>query len=131
MSTEPRHRVYRKTLSEWIALGPGSLDIDATALFHFIPTGERDFGLNGAELEDFVRRYIAALLDAGAIPVKSGKGTACDWVPSRQYGTEKGEIIDNVVKAWHSIGNDPIELAWLGIWFARPDPKRPRFVKMD
>ena len=130
MIDEPRDRHYGTPMSEWIALVPGELPLDAVGLFQIVPDGRDGFGLKDAALTDFVRRCIHALLDAGAIPVRGGKGTDYDWLPQRQYGVTKDEITESIIREWLAMPDDPLVLCGEGVWFARPRPGT-KHVKLD
>ncbi|KAB2823602.1 MAG: hypothetical protein F9K51_07420 [Candidatus Dadabacteria bacterium] len=130
MIVEKKHKIYGRTMSEWISLVPGELDVDAVGLWQIVPAGIDGFGLEGEELTEYVRRNLMALLEAGAIPVRGGKSTGYDWVAQHHYGKTKEEIIENIIREWLNMGNDPKIL--IGeVWFARPDPRFPKHVKMD
>ena len=130
MTDDPRHKLYGTPLSEWIALIPGELPRDAVGLFQIVPAGRDGFGLKGAALTDFVRRGIHALLDAGAVPVRGGKGTGYEWLAQKQYGTAKEEITEAIIREWLALPDDPLVLCGDGVWFARPEPGT-KYVKLD
>ncbi|MFX8929931.1 hypothetical protein ABTN05_19390, partial [Acinetobacter baumannii] len=79
----------------------------------------------------FVRRAIHALLDAGAVPVRGGRGTGYDWVAQKQYGTERNKITEAVIREWLMMPDEPVAFFGQCVWFARPDPAFPRHVKLD
>jgi hypothetical protein len=118
MTNEPRDNVYGHTMSEWIALIPGDLPYDAISLWHVSVAGEHRFNLTGPELANFIQRGIAALLDAGAIPVKSGKGTPFDWIALHQYGHDKEVIAPAIMTEWEASPKDENYL--FSIWFTLP-----------
>ena len=130
MNGERRHKLYGRPISEWIALTPGDLDQDATGLWVIVSDGRNGFELEGEELEKFVRRSIRALLEAGAVPVRGGKGTGYEWVAQHHYGNTHDEIIETIIREWLRLGNDLKTLVGEA-WFARPDPKFPKYVKTD
>jgi hypothetical protein len=109
---------------------PDELPYDAVGLWQIVPEGRSRFHLTGSDLVDFVRGGIHALLDAGAVPVRFGGGTGFNWVAQKQYGTEKVEITEAVIKEWLALPVDPVVLFSQAVWFARPDPDS-RFVKID
>ncbi len=131
MIDEPRHKDYGTTLSEWIVLIPGELPVDAVGLWQVVPAGRDGFGLEGDALVDFVRRAIHALLDAGAVPVRGGKGTGYEWLAQKQYGTTRDEITEAVIQEWLALPDDPLVLCGQGVWFARPDLSFEKYVKLD
>lgn len=128
MTSEPRHRTYGTPMSEWISL-VGDLDRDATGVWQLVPDGRDGFGLQGDELIDFVRRSIHALLEAGAIPVRGGVDTEYVWIPLKQYGSTNEDICEAVIAEWLREAHDPSLL--YKVWFARPNPALPKFVKLD
>lgn len=130
MIVEPVHEDYGIPMSEWISLIPNELPRDAVGMFQIVPDGRDGFHLAGRELEDFVRRAIHGLLDAGAIPVRGGKNTAFSWVAQRQYGSNRDEITEAIIAEWLAMPDDPLILCGEGVWFARPIPGK-RFVKLD
>ena len=130
MTNEPRHANYNSTISEWIALIPGELPVDAVGLWQIVPAGRDEFGLTGPALADFVRRGILALLDAGAVPVRHEPGSEYDWSRQPQYGTGRDEIANAIMTEWKSMPDDPLALCGQGVWFARPRPGT-KYVKLD
>ncbi|WP_144061233.1 hypothetical protein [Hyphomicrobium denitrificans] len=65
------------------------------------------------------------------MPVRHIPGSAYEWTRQAQYGTGREEIADAIVREWQSVPDDPMELVGQCPWFARPDPKFPKYVKMD
>lgn len=131
MIVEPRNKYYGETMSEAISLVSGELPIDAVGMWQIVPKGRDGFDLTGDALVDFIRKCIHALLAAGAVPVRGGKGTGYEWVAQTQYGTTKEEITENVIREWQAMPDDPLVLCGDGVWFARPDPAFPKYVKLD
>ena len=130
MTSEPRHRTYGYTASEAISFFPGELPIDAVGLWQIVPSGRDGFGLRGAVLDDFVRRGILALLNAGAVPVRHIPGSAYEWDIQRQYGTTHAEIASAILAEWHAMPDDPLVLCGEGVRFARARPGT-KYVKLD
>lgn len=101
-----------ETVQTYIELTPNELERDYVGLFEIIGEGKRSFSLSGPDLEEFTRRALAAVLDRGAVPV-SGPN------PDRElsYGTERNEIIDNIVKYWlYESDRDPdVGDVWFGV----------------
>ena len=127
MTSEPRDNTYGRTMSEWISLIPGELPRDAVSFRQILSGGELYFELTGAALVDFIRRAISGLLDAGAVPVKGGKGTGYEWVIKSNYGSGRDEIIDSIISEWQANKED--EMYPWGLWFARPLPGK-KYVKL-
>ena len=105
-------------MSEWIALVPGDLPNDAISLWHVAAAGEHRFYLKGSDLTEYLRRNLVALIDAGAIPVKSGKGTPYEWIALHQYGQVKDTIVSSIIAEWEASKKDADFL--FSIWFALP-----------
>lgn len=131
MTHEVRDKFYGQTISEVVSLIPGELSIDAVGLWQIVPKGRDGFNLTGDALVDFVRKCIQALLDAGAVPVRGGQDTGYEWVAEKQYGTDNDEVTENVIQEWLAMPDDPQALCGDGVWFARPDPAFPKYVKLD
>src|SRR5829696_6512754 len=119
MSAERKDPWFGHTASEWIALTPGDLTIDAVGLWEIVPFGREGFGLQGADLVDFVRRSLYALVEAGAKPVIGGGGTDYYWIVQPQYGTGNAEIVENVIAEWLASGGGDPDPG--GLWFALPE----------
>ena len=104
MTAESRDRYYGQTVSEHVALVPGELPHDAVGLWQIIPFGRDAFGFEGAQLIDYVRRCLYALVERGAKPVIGGGGTDYFWIYQPQYGTTNTEIVENVIAEWLACG---------------------------
>ncbi|MBI4275949.1 MAG: hypothetical protein HY659_14740 [Rhizobiales bacterium] len=119
MNQEARHRVYGTPMSEWIARVPNEMPRDAVGLWQIVPAGRRGFGLDGADLVDFVRRCLHALVEHGAKPVIGGGGTNYEWIYQPQYGQSNSEIVENVIAEWLASGGGDTDPG--GLWFALPE----------
>ena len=118
MSREPRHIVFGRPMSEWIARSPGSLNDLPVGMWEIVNDGRTGFGLEGEALTDFVRRSIYALIDAGAKPVAGGNKPN-QWELQVQYGSNRWEIAQAVVDEWLRQGA-PTPEPWTGLWFGLP-----------
>ncbi|WP_342362832.1 hypothetical protein [Terrarubrum flagellatum] len=116
MIGERREKFDGQTVDEKIAGHINELENDGIAVGEIVGMGCDDFEFTGEELIDFVRRWITAMLEAGAKPVIGGGGTRYDWIEQPQYGSTTKEIVDNVVAEWLAKG-DPDHG---GLWFASP-----------
>lgn len=130
-TSEPRHRSTGETLSEVISQYPNELDRDAVGVWHIVPGGIVDFGFSGAELADYLRRAIYALLDAGAVPVMHEPGSGYEWIHQKRYGATREEIAEAIVREWEPVPNDSYSMIDHCPWFARPNPDFPNYVKLD
>lgn len=119
------------TIDEWISAFPKELPRDAIGVYEIVVAGRDDLKLGDASLSDFVLQGILALLDAGAVPVRFGGGSGFDWVRQKQYGIDPDQVAQAIIKEWLAMRVDPLVLYGEGVWFARPNPDRPRFVKLD
>lgn len=110
---EPRHSIYGTTLTDWIAQVPAELKADAVGLFQPVVAGTEGFGLDGIQLDDFVRRCIVALLDAGAVPT-----IALDnrWPRAPGYNGSSEEIASQIVGQWR---RGEIRADHDGLWFVK------------
>lgn len=117
MMNEPRDKDDGETISEYLAGFTEELAIDAVGLWQIVPAGRDGFGLSGAELVDFVRRGVGALLAKGARPVVGSADEERNWTLVN-YGNTAEEICDAVISEWLKTGRDPN----VGdVWFALPD----------
>jgi hypothetical protein len=118
MNEEPRHRYGGETMSEYVVQVANELPIDAVGMWQIVPGGRHGFGIEGEALTDYVSRCIAELLSRGAVPVVGGglEGEH-EWIAQPQYGSEPGEIIENVVREWLANGAKDEDPG--GLWFAR------------
>ncbi|PZR36846.1 hypothetical protein [Caulobacter segnis] len=115
---EPFHRSFGYSIQDSIDGLLNELEIDAVGMWQIVPKGRVDFGLEGSELADFVRRHVSALVYAGALPqmIKFCDGQK-QWVPDPKYGTDREGIIERVMNEWLA---DPIDPDVGGLWFQTP-----------
>lgn len=116
MNNEPVNKYFGTPMSEWIARVPNELGVDAVGLWQIIPVGADHFGLSGAELEDFSRRCIVALLEKGAVPVRPAPSPIF-WEPDSAYQGSHEDIARQVVDEWKSNRLVPDHD---GLWFCLP-----------
>ena len=128
-----RHAETGDPLNDFVLLYPNELDQDAVGIWQIVPDAEHAFGLSGDDLFEYVRRAVVALLDAGAVPVKFEDGSGYEWTHQKQYGVASDEISEAVVAelARVPLPWDSYALIEHCPWFARPNPKYPKYVKMD
>lgn len=117
---QARDKFSGLTVAEYIETVPGELPIDAVGLWQIVPTGRYGYELADAELTEFVRRCVFALLESGAKPVVGGGGTEYDWILELKYGVDIKEVADAVVQEWLSTGAGDTDPG--GLWFASPSP---------
>jgi hypothetical protein len=117
MTTEPRE-ASGVPMSEWIAAIPNGLNDLPVGMWRLISRGRTGFGLEGAALADFIRVSIYALMDAGAKPV-IGAGKPNQWKLQVQYGSNKHEVAEAVIREWLQQGA-PTPEPWTGLWFGLP-----------
>jgi hypothetical protein len=116
MNKERRDKFHGQTVEEWIERIPGELPIDAVGLWQIVSFGREGFGLTGDELDNVVRRAIAALLTKGAMPVVGAMDGVHVWTPVN-YGDTAEKISEAIVSEWHNSGRDP---DGGDVWFALP-----------
>ena len=114
---EPRHRTHGTPLSEWIALIPGELSIDAVGLWQAVNGLKRGYELSVAQLDGGVQDCVAALLAAGGKPVQ-GSNIDKRWHLRADLAHPEDQALAKVMKYWHALGRDP---DFGDIWFARPE----------
>jgi hypothetical protein len=130
MTDELKKNSYGRTTREVIGLLPGELLRDAVGLWQIIPHARDGFGLEGADLIDFIDRSIRSLLGAGALPVRHVPGSKYEWDVQHQYGSSPDDIVAAIIREWQAMPDDPLVLCGEGVWFARPRPGT-RHVKVD
>ncbi len=110
-------RMIPHTSDEFIALSCNELTRDeGVGLWAMVPTGRATYGLDGSALIAFLRQYIIALLDRGAVPVLPSGGRG--WQVQLRYGRTKEQIADSVISEWLAKGGgDP---PWEDVWFKLP-----------
>lgn len=118
MRLDTRHKLYGHTVAEHIHTISDELGVDAVGLWQIVPAGRYGFDLSEADLSEFVRRCVLALLEHGAKPVVGGAGTEYDWILQPQYGESNEEIANAVVSEWCATGADDCDPG--GLWFALP-----------
>jgi len=83
-----------------------------------VRAGREGFALVGSDLEDFVHRFIAEMVEAGAGPVIGDKTAPFGWSPVLKYGEDPATVADTLVSEWLASESDPdVD----GIWFAFPN----------
>jgi hypothetical protein len=112
-----------------IAQYSDELDLGPVGLWHIVP---RVMGSASGYVDTHALRIaIAALLEAGAVPVRHVAGSGYEWVQQKQYGQTCGEIVAAIMAEWEPVSNDPHSLIEHCPWFARPDPAFPKYLKKD
>jgi hypothetical protein len=116
MMNEPKHKLYGRPMSEFIALTPSGLNDDiGVGLDGIIWNGKHGFGLQGAALIDFVRRSLYTLVERGAKP-RHWKLTGN--IPLHYGNDSPEEIIEGVIADWQNSGGDDLE--WGDFRFTLP-----------
>ena len=108
-------------VGEYFELTATQLQYDTVGMWEMVPAGRQAYGLSGADLDEFLRRFIIALMARGAKPVRVVVIRPGYWafVEQTQYGTSPLEIANASVADWHSSGNPNPEWDW--VKFARPE----------
>jgi hypothetical protein len=116
---EYRHNVTGTSIDDWFANFPEDIEDIGIGLCLIVMTGRHNFGLTGAELLDFVRRSIYALLEKGGKPRHWGSPSHPDRNIMLHYGNDTNEeIVEGVIAEWLASGGDDPE--WGDFWFALP-----------
>jgi hypothetical protein len=116
MKSEPRYDGSGETIGEYLALAAYELEDDGTVgMWKIVPAGRQSFGLIGLELDAFVRRYIAALMNAGAKPVRAVDlpNNMWEWREQTQFGNDIESIAQAIVAEWRAAGAPDPEWGWL------------------
>lgn len=84
-------------------------------MWRIVRAGREGFALVGGDLEDFVHRFIAEMIKAGAAPVIGDITAPAGWSPVLKYGEDPTKVADALVSEWLASKSDPdVD----GIWFA-------------
>jgi hypothetical protein len=116
MASSPRHKTFGTPIEEWISLVPNELGEDAIGLWQIVPCFRYDFGLEGQDLENYVRQCIGLLLARGAIPVY-GTENNDGWRIWTGLSYGSSSTLDQVMNYWQTLGRDP---DFGDLWFALP-----------
>jgi hypothetical protein len=119
MIDQRKHKFGGDTVQEWIQFLPAYLDDIGIGLHAIVQTGRRGFELENAELIEFVRRSLRALLAGGAKPRHWGSRSHPDRNIMLHYGNDTNdEIVEGVIADWLASGAGDLE--WGDFWFALP-----------
>ncbi len=88
-------------------------------MWQIVPKGRVEFGLTGADLEDFVRAHVAALVEAGGRPLNLAViGGEKIMLVDESYGASPSAIVERVMMEWIE---NPIDPDVGGLWFGTAD----------
>ncbi len=118
MNKALKDKWFGETIEERLLKIPNELEIDAVGLWQIISFGREGFGLTGAELVEYARLNILALLNRGAKPVIADFAGENDWKIKEGYGQTREEIAQAIISEWLISGKDP-DVG--GLWFALPE----------
>jgi hypothetical protein len=122
MTSEPRYDGHGLTVTEYVNGAPYELMNDGpVGMWKIVPAGRGGFGLSGKQLDDFIARYISALLSVGARPVRAvelGNGL-WEWREQVQYGNTSDIIAGSIIAEWRSEGAPDPEWGWLRFEFSQ------------
>jgi hypothetical protein len=117
MIDQKRRKFYDDTVREWIHFLPADLDDIGAGLHAIVQTGRRGFEFENAELIEFVRRSLRALVDKGAKPRHWGSRSQPDRNIMLHYGNDThDEIVEGAIADWLASGAGDLE--WGDFWFA-------------
>lgn len=105
------------TSADWISRSLESAKSDPVGLWQIVKAGRQGFGLDGPDLEDFVRGFIQELIRGGASPIVGDRSTSSGWSKTIKYGTKSEEVVDAIINEWKNDNTDP-DVG--GVWFALP-----------
>lgn len=114
MNMQKVGKIHGRNMADWINTVPAELERDAVNLCQILTAGQLEYGLDGDDLKSFISQCILALLDAGALPVR----TSGDWMVEPRFGNARADIVSGVIAEWQSSNGDPV-YPWT-VWFARP-----------
>lgn len=101
--------------SEWIRMTVEEATSDPVGLWRIVRAGREQFDLEGKSLENFVRHFVIAMVEAGAGPIVGDKAAPFGWRPLLEYGSNPELVTERIVNEWLASNVDPnVD----GIWFA-------------
>jgi hypothetical protein len=120
MTREPRHLGDGTPMSAWIdeRIPRAPYDDLPLGMWVIVSDGRNGFGLEGEALAGYIRDSIYALMDAGFKPVR-GAGKPNQWDLQVQYGSNKQEVAEAVIREWLREGA-LTPAPWTGLWFGLP-----------
>jgi hypothetical protein len=115
MMTNYTHLKTGIDASTWMQGALEEARFDPYGMWQMVKVGRDGFGLQGAELEVFIRNFIIKLMTGGAEPVVGDKSAVSGWTLMIPEPLEPSEIANLLIGAWKSAGKDPdVD----GTWFA-------------
>ena len=118
MVRDPVDERFGISASEWIALAPNELPIDAVGLWQIVDPLRHTYGMSGEDLSFYVRNCLLLLFSHGAIPVIGDVDGQNDWVAKDGYGGTPEGMAESIIAEWIASGRDP---DFGDVWFALPD----------
>lgn len=119
MSEEIRNLFTGSTIDERIAGNLYELKDIGIGLTHIVNQGRYGFGLEGKDLNDFIRRCLYLLLEHGAGVRHTGSPSQPYREIELHYGNDTHEeIVEGVIADWIAGGAGDLE--WGDFWFAIP-----------
>ena len=116
-----RYNGKGELVSEHFKFKANELPYETIGMWQMVSVGRVAYGLSGANLDEFLRRFILELMSRGAKPVRcvSVSPGHWMWVEQVQYGSSPLEVASALIADWHSLGSPDPEWDW--VRFALPD----------
>lgn len=103
--------------SDWFACALNESKADPVGLWQMEKAGRGGFGLDGVDLDDFVERFVLALVEGGAEPIKGDRSSPSGWSRCAEYSGSANDIAALISLEWKRAGRSAdVD----GVWFAFP-----------
>jgi hypothetical protein len=121
MNSNLRYDGHGELIGEYFEFKANELPYETIGMWQMVSAGRLAYGLSGADLDEFLHRFIIVLLGRGAKPVRTidVKSGVWMWAEQIQYGNTSVEIANSIIADWHSLGSPDPEWDW--VRFALPN----------
>jgi hypothetical protein len=103
---------FGRSQAEWLAVADNEARRDAIALAEIIQQAKHGFGLEGEQLQDYLRRVVLYLLESGAHPVVSSDRKNVSWEIASEFCGEVSLVISKIIEHWEQSGSDDAYFVW-------------------
>lgn len=109
-----------------------TLDDDAIP-FDWLYADSKKFQLSDSDFVEYIRLFIDELFKNNGKIVYGGKGTAYDWIETKDFGENPADISLNLLKAFKTHKEQSIEnneyMFTYNVWFAKSDKDHSMYLK--
>lgn len=127
-----RNNMLTKQLLSRIQKHMVSINDDAVP-FGWLYADSQKFQLSDSDFLEYLRLFIEVLFRNNGKIVYGGKGTAYDWIETKDFGETPADISLNLLKAFKTHKEQSIEnneyMFTYNVWFAKSDKDHPMYLK--